>query len=150
MGATLLRDGAIFVDDGLRAEAGRFVRDAGDRAARRVLLTLQDGSAVALPEDLSAFVADVLEAVSHGGVSVRMFPPELTTTAAAEILGVSRPTLMKWVRGGRLASHDVGSHHRFDADDVLALAGRLRAERDVAFAALRGVDEELEAAGVSA
>ena len=53
-------------------------------------------------------------------------PKELTTTAAAKLLGVSRPTLMKWVGEGRLASHKVGRHTRFESEDVLRLKEQRR------------------------
>lgn len=46
---------------------------------------------------------------------------------AARILGVSRPTLMKMIGSGVVASHMVGSHHRLLAEDVYAV---LRARRD--------------------
>lgn len=140
---TLPRTGEILVDDELPTHARRFVHEAGDRATRGVTLRLDDGSTIDLPEALSEFVMNVLHGLSHGGISVRTFPPELTTTSAAEILGVSRPTLMKWVKQGRLPSHLVGSHHRFNREDVLALHRQLRADHDDAFAGLRTVDEEL-------
>jgi len=46
-------------------------------------------------------------------------PRYLTTRAAAEILGVTAPTVIKWVEVGRLAAHlTPGGHRRIAAEEV--------------------------------
>ncbi|GAB3139023.1 helix-turn-helix domain-containing protein [Marisediminicola antarctica] len=71
-------------------------------------------------------------------------PAELTSAEAASVLGASRPTLMKLVADGVLASHEVGAHHRFTHTDVADLAEIRRAARVEAFTELRELDEALE------
>ena len=71
-------------------------------------------------------------------------PTEMTSTTAADALGVSRPTLMKLVNDGLLPSRKVGAHHRFTHADVTALAEARRADRLAAFAQLRELDDALE------
>jgi excisionase family DNA binding protein len=48
---------------------------------------------------------------------------------AAAILGVSRPTVVRWASNGQLTDHKVGAHHRFDRAEVEKLRD---ARRDAA------------------
>lgn len=86
---------------------------------------------------------EVLQGVASGStVTVMTTPSEVTTSTAAAMLGVSRPTLMKMIRDGVISSHKVGSHTRLLAADVLA-AKRARRERErAAFQELLEVDED--------
>lgn len=89
-----------------------------------VSLRLHDGSGreVELPRELVPIVLAALRAVREGGAfSVGVMPEELTTSAAAKMLNVSRPTLMKMIKAGRIKAHMVGTHHRLATQDVLAL-----------------------------
>lgn len=89
-----------------------------------------DGGLVEIPAELSAILRDVLASLARGGaVSVSTMPELLTTTQAADLLGESRPTLMKRIRSGELESTMVGTHHRVRAADALKLRERLHAER---------------------
>lgn len=72
----------------------------------------------------------------------KQLPEELTSSLAADVLGVTRPTLMKWAQEGRIASHKVGMHTRFYRDDVLALSKLRAKERGEAFAEFRALDAE--------
>ncbi len=94
---------------------------------RAAFFVTERGARVAVPAEL----ADLLEKVMAGAVAgrsirVEPLPEQLTTTQAAELLGISRPTLMKRIRDGELASVKVGTHHRLATRDVLA--ARARAE----------------------
>lgn len=62
-------------------------------------------------------------------MTVTATPPEVTTSTAAAMLGVSRPTLMKLVKNGEIPAHKVGTHTRLRTDDVLT-AKRERRERE--------------------
>lgn len=87
-------------------------------------------------------VAQVLEAIAlQGSVMIARIPDELTSTAAADLLSVSRPTLMKWVQEGKLPSFKVGSHTRFRRTDVEELKAKREQDRLAAFDALRAFDE---------
>lgn len=144
MSTTLLSSGTLLVDDGVRAEAQEFVDTAHDRTVAGLSIVLDDGTVVELPEHLAGFVGHVLHGLTRGPLSVGAIPAELTSTTAADILAVSRPTLMKWVGEGVLKSHKVGSHHRFDTGEVMALAKARRAMREQAFADLRALEDALE------
>ncbi|KYH45177.1 helix-turn-helix domain-containing protein [Branchiibius sp. NY16-3462-2] len=90
-----------------------------------------------LPRELGQLLQDVLESIaSQSSVTVRALPDELTTSTAASVLGVSRPTLMKMVKNGEIRAHKVGAHTRLRREDVTA-ARRARRERErAAFAEL--------------
>lgn len=147
MPAALLSRGTILVDESIRAEAQQVSQRAHDRAVRGVRLILEGGSELSLPTDLVGFLGNVLQGLARGDVSVTMLPEELTTTVAAELLGVSRPTLMKWVRAGDIPAHSVGTHTRLALADVVAFGKALHEKRDTAFVALRAWEEEFEPDG---
>jgi excisionase family DNA binding protein len=71
-------------------------------------------------------------------------PNVLTTTTAAAMLGLSRPTLMKMIADGEIPSHKVGSHHRLAAEDVLQAKCARRHRQRAAFSALRELDDSSE------
>lgn len=61
-------------------------------------------------------------------------PEELTTSTAAKLLNISRPTLMKMIKSGKVKAHMVGTHHRLAARDVLALRReRIEAQQRAVF-----------------
>ena len=104
-----------------------------------------DGRNVDLPKDVSVIVTTVLESLSKGSrVVISTTPKELRTTAAAEMLGISRPTLLKLVREGELPSHKVGAHHRFLLNDVLEYRDKQQEIKREHFLAVRGSLDELE------
>lgn len=125
------------------------VRDAAIRVSEsihsgeRLALTSATESSL-LPDGLADMLAKALGALAEGGaVSIAAMPRELTTTEAARLLGVSRPTVMKWIKDGVVASHKVGSHHRLLATDVVELSQVRQAEQIKALERLRAADEEL-------
>lgn len=96
-----------------------------------------------VPPEIGRILQEVLHVMANGGtVTIGAIPDELTTSAAAALLGVSRPTLMKLIRDEVLPSHRVGSHTRLKADDVLAERSARRGRQRAAFAALRELEDE--------
>ncbi len=95
------------------------------------------GDTEPLPRELGVLLQNVLQAVASGAtVTVVTTPDVVTTSTAAAMLGISRPTLMKMIREGQIEAHKVGTHTRLRAQDVLE-ARRARRERErAAFAAL--------------
>lgn len=103
-----------------------------------------EGEQAHMPDELNALLRSILGGVAEGGtVVLQTLPEELSTTVAAEQLGVSRPTLMKMIKDGELPAHKVGSHHRVKLADVRAFRrARLECQRQ-AFEELRQLDDEL-------
>lgn len=95
-----------------------------------------------LPVEIGLLLQRVLEAMANGAdVTVMSIPSEVTTSAAAALLGVSRPTLIKMANEGRIASHRVGTHLRFRSEDVLAEQKSRRERERRAFRELRELEE---------
>lgn len=96
-----------------------------------------------LPVEIGRLLQHVLESMANGSdVTIMTIPQELTTSAAAALLGVSRPTLIKMARDGRIASHKVGSHLRFVSLDVLAERSARREREREAFRHLRELSDD--------
>ena len=133
----------VFADEHQRVEAGRLVE--------RLEASMSTADAeVALPNDLhlsrdfSQFLATVLQQVAAGGtVVVGSLPEELTTSVAAEQLGVSRTTLMKHIRSGRLPSHKVGTHTRVKTRDLQVFRRELITGQRKALEELLALEDEL-------
>jgi excisionase family DNA binding protein len=95
-----------------------------------------------VPPEVGRILQEILRVMAQGGtVTVSTLPSQLTTTAAAAVLGVSRPTLMTMIKDGRLTGHKVGSHTRLRTDDVLAERTRRRERERAAFAELREIED---------
>ena len=144
MATNLLSGNTVLIDEKVRTEAESFVDEARDRTPAHLEFVLEDGERVAIPDGLARLFADVLHGLVNGPVSIQMTPEELTTTVAADMLGVSRTTLMKWVNSGELAAHKVGSHTRLKTPDVIAFRKLLAQRRREAFAAFREWEEQFE------
>lgn len=111
----------------------------------QLVLKFPDGSEQPLATSIQKLLASVLDSLAkNGSVSIGQIPEELTSTTAADLLSVSRPTLMKWVEAGEISSHKVGTHTRFKRQDVLAFKKQREQARREAFAELRALDAELD------
>ena len=99
---------------------------------------------VVVPPHVAEFIRGMLESiVTNGSVQAHAMPEILTTTVAASALGVSRPTLMKLIRDGRIPSHRVGTHTRLRSKDVTAFRVKRLAEQRVAFEELRQIEDAI-------
>ncbi|QOD93782.1 MULTISPECIES: helix-turn-helix domain-containing protein [Microcella] len=134
-----LSNDSIIVDDQLRDEAIELVETAEDDRLGHLEVVI-NGTNYEVPESLSRLLVHVIERAARGGtMHIRSMPEELTTTVAAELLGVSRPTFMKLIKAGDIRSRIVGTHHRVLAQDVVALRDRRNDARVDAIRALREV-----------
>jgi|GEM_PF-777838 len=83
-----------------------------------------------------------LAPATNEGDAVRV-RDELTTTETAELLGMSRPTVIKLIESGELPCRMVGTHRRVSRRDALAYERALSEKRHQALAELTALDEEL-------
>jgi len=90
-------------------QAQQVVDDLGAHASRQLSMNRTVGQEpIEIPRELSAVVAQILTIVARGGtVTIGSMPEELTTSTAAEQLGVSRPTLMKMIEHDEIPAHRV-------------------------------------------
>lgn len=102
------------------------------------------GQKVAVPSGLAGLMQAVIEGIARGAqVTIQSVPREVTTTTAAKMLGISRPTLMKLIADKELPAHKVRTHTRLLTTDVTAFREKQRAAQRRAFDELRALDEEL-------
>ena len=103
----------------------------------------KNGKQVDLPERVQATVLAAIRALTESGdVAITRMPEQLTSTTATDVLGISRPTLMKWARAGKIESFKVGTHTRFHRDDVLSLKRQVAKKQDEALERLRSFELE--------
>lgn len=111
---------------------------AGEKGDGRAYLVTGSGEEIELPEAVYGILARVARELSEGrGVAVLPVEAELTTRQAAEILGVSRPHVVKLMEEREIPFTKRGTHRRARLEDVLAHkekrdAGRIAALDEMA------------------
>lgn len=138
----------ITVSRTIAEQADQFARSVHDLIDEQAELELNHENRPAqrrtLPHELAELLAHVVEAVANGGtVTISRMPKELTTTAAAGMLGISRPTLMKMIKHGEIEAHKVGTHTRLRTDEVLRFKEAQLVKRREAFEELRLLEDDL-------
>jgi excisionase family DNA binding protein len=99
-------------------------------SAAVVFLEADDGPKVRLTDELLHVLVDIVDALQHGdAVSVVRRRTTLTTQEAADMLGVSRPTLVAMLERGEIPYEKPSRHRRVLLHDVLKYEAELRARR---------------------
>lgn len=112
------------------AEAARFVREGRRRGHLR--LVAADDKTLEIDDRLAEEISHTVDNLAAGELqSARSGETLLTTTQAAEIVGVSRPTLVRLLELGEISYAQPGTHRRLKLSDVLAYRDerRRRSER---------------------
>lgn len=139
MSATIMSPEQILITEDIIREAQQTPVPRGSE----ISIQTNDGQIITLSKDLQHMLLQALKSVaSSGEVTIGRIPEDLTSTTAADILGVSRPTLMKWVREGEIDAFKVRSHTRFKRDEVFRLKNKRAEERRKAFQDLRSSTAE--------
>jgi len=100
------------------------------KAHGRPALVGNDGIHIELPDELYEVLKDVVTALSQGlAITVAPQHTVLTTGQAADLLGVSRPTLVRLLEAGEIPFDKPGRHRRIRLGDVLAYQERSRRSR---------------------
>ena len=83
------------------------------------------GQHAVVPQPLYALLKDIVKSLADGK-SLVLLPEEkqLTTQQAGELLGMSRPYLIRLLDAGEMPYYVVGKHRRIALRDVLAYAKR--------------------------
>ena len=92
-----------------------------------------DGERLELPGAVFRLLKDIVRNMQLGRAIV-LIPEnqQLTTQRAADLLGVSRPYLIKLLEAGELPHHKAGSHRRIYLKDLAAYRKRRDVERKAA------------------
>jgi excisionase family DNA binding protein len=109
-------------------ELSRFLDQHGQPAA----LLGPDGEQVPLPMEVYQLLISVVHALGEGkAITLAPVSQRLTTQQAADVLGVSRPTLVKLLDEGHIAYEQPsdGRHRRVRLSDVLEYRDRRRSAR---------------------
>jgi excisionase family DNA binding protein len=118
---------------------------------KAVSLALADGTSVVVPEQLRVVLSDVVAAMRRGqAISIISSTQSLTTQQAADILGVSRPTLIKLLESGQIPYETPGRHRRIKLTDLLAFREVRREERRAALDRMTVESQEFEALDIPA
>lgn len=101
--------------------------------------------AVLIPDAAIQPILEVLERLGRGeSPSVVTLEEEVTTQHAADILNVSRPTLVKMIEEGKIPFDRVGRHRRLRLRDVLAYREARSKARMEAFDQLMQEEADLD------
>ena len=99
---------------------------------------------IKIPAQAAHLLVQILDEMSRGN-AVKLIPvrAELTTQEAADLLNVSRPTLIRLLDEGKIEFHKVGTHRRVLFKSALAYKRQIDAERKAVLAELAAYDQEL-------
>lgn len=96
----------------------------------RPALVDSDSVRIELPDTVFEALLAVVEAMAHGeGISVVPRSKLLTTQEAADLLGISRPTLVRLLESGEIPFAKHGRHRRVTLADILEFQQRSNKSR---------------------
>ena len=99
---------------------------------------------IVIPSRALQLLGDILKAMSEGKpISVVPVATEVTTQKAAEILGCSRPHLVKLLEEGEMEFVKVGKHRRIMFEDVVKFKQKMKEEQKKRLIDMMNQDEEL-------
>lgn len=98
---------------------------------------------IKIPISALKFLAKILEEIGKGNpISIVPIATEVTTQATAEILGCSRPHVVKLLEEGELPYSKVGKHRRVRYEDVMRFKNEMKKKQKQNIQKLMELDEE--------
>lgn len=86
---------------------------------------------IRIPLNILKLLAKILKETSLGRpVSIVPEATELTTQAAAELIGCSRPHVVKLLESGKIKFTKVGKHRRIKYEDIIAYKIRMKKNQE--------------------
>lgn len=123
----------------------RELRESFGVAHAGAALRAPDGTERPIPEEIFEVLEQVADALASGsGVTVAPNDMQMTTQQAADFLGVSRPTLIKYLEDGTIPYDKRGRHRRVLLRDVVQFQDEFRVSRKSALRALARNSQALE------
>jgi excisionase family DNA binding protein len=103
----------------------------------------ETGEKIRLPLSALKLLAKILQANGQGKpISIVPHATELTTQSAAEMLGCSRPHVIKLLENGTIPFTKVGRHRRINLEDILAYKAKLKARQKEMLVKMMREDED--------
>ena len=104
----------------------------------------ETGEKIKLPVKALKLLGEILKSMSEGKpVSIVPIATEVTTQTAAELLGCSRPYLVKLLEEGKIEYTKVGKHRRIKYEDVIRYKQEMKEEQKKHLIDIMNADEEL-------
>lgn len=98
---------------------------------------------IKIPLNALKLLADILKEISKGNpISIVPVATEMTTQAAAEFLGCSRPHIVKLVEEGKIPYTKVGKHRRIKFEDAANFKKEMKSVQKINLQKLMESDEE--------
>jgi excisionase family DNA binding protein len=98
---------------------------------------------IKIPLSALRLLSDILKAMGEGKlISIVPMAAEVTTQAAAELLGCSRPHLVKLLEEGKIDFTKVGKHRRIKFEDVMNYKQELKRQQKENIIDIMNADEE--------
>ena len=99
---------------------------------------------VVIPSSAAEMLVVILDEMGRGNtVTVIQVLAELTPQEAAEMLRISRPSLIQLLDDGKIEYRKVGTHPRVRFESLIAHKRRVHAERIAALNELAAYDQEI-------
>jgi excisionase family DNA binding protein len=98
---------------------------------------------IKIPLNALKLLSEILKAMSQGKlVSIVPIAAEVTTQAAAEFIGCSRPHVVKLLEEGEIAYTKVGKHRRIKFEDILKYKTQMKEQQKKHIIDIMNADEE--------
>ncbi|MEM6265646.1 MAG: helix-turn-helix domain-containing protein [Bacteroidota bacterium] len=98
---------------------------------------------IRVPLSALKLLLEILEATGKGKpISIVPIAMEMTTQAAADLLGCSRPHLVKLLEKGEIPFTKIGKHRRIKFEDIVAYKKHLKAQQKELLIKIMHADEE--------
>lgn len=99
---------------------------------------------ITIPSRALKLLGDILKAMSQGKpISVVPIATEVSTQKAAEILGCSRPHIVKLLEEGKIEYTKVGKHRRIKFEDVFRYREQMKTVQKKHLIDIMNFDEEI-------
>lgn len=104
----------------------------------------ETGEKITLPLKALSLLSDILKAMSEGNpISIVPIATEVTTQSAADMLGCSRPHLVKLLEDGEIPFTKVGRHRRIKYEDVISYKEKMKEEQKKHLIDMMNDDDDL-------
>jgi len=98
---------------------------------------------IKIPLNTLKLLAEILKVTSQGKpISIVPIATEMTTQAAADLLGCSRPHLVKLLESGEIEFTKIGKHRRVKFEDVMEFKQRMKSKQEELLIKIMNADED--------